>query len=180
MPVIARAFTRRGVVVRNANSHSFIAHNSDGVTFRNDIAYNVKEDPFWWDQADIDPTNMTNDTVYDRDIAARVGANDAGDRLTGFFLPLGFGNSVRNSVGVGIQGRDGGGYFWENGSEGVWEFQNNVAHNNIDHGIAVWQNSEETHVVDGFTLYYNGSDGINHGACANSYVYKSGHLWERR
>ena len=38
-----------GVVVREAGSHAFVAHESDGVTFKNLVGYNVIETPFWWD-----------------------------------------------------------------------------------------------------------------------------------
>jgi hypothetical protein len=59
----------------------------------------------------------------------------------------------------------------------VWVFVNNVAHNNRSHGIFVWQNTpgetDENHVIDGYTAYYNATTAIDHGAYGNSYVYKN-------
>ncbi|NIW75703.1 MAG: hypothetical protein GWN08_10730, partial [Gemmatimonadetes bacterium] len=54
----------------------------------------------------------------------------------------------------------------------VWTFEDNVAHNNGGHGIFVWQNTAETHVVARFTAYYNDRAGIAHGAYSNPYVYR--------
>lgn len=69
----------------------------------------------------------------------------------------------------------GAAFNWEADSEGVWKFENNLAHNN-DCGLRVWQVTPRHHVVKKFIAYYNGT-GIFHGAYANSYKYTSGHLY---
>jgi hypothetical protein len=83
-------------------------------------------------------------------------------------------NSVVGSVAVGVQsaGPDNSGFGWPGTEQGVWNFHDNVAHNNVGHGIFVWQNSRENNVIDGFTAYYNAKAGVSHGAYRNSYTYR--------
>lgn len=173
-----------GCVIRDAGNHSYVPHISHGISFLNNIAYNVLETAFWWD-----PGDPTHDVLYDRNIVARCnflkGSLNMNAEMaptfssSGFALNTGDGNICRNSVVVGGgQGdfADGGAYNWEAViNEGVWGFQNNLAHN-CDNGLRVWQNSTRNHVIEDFVAYYNGI-GIFHGAYANSYTYNGGKLY---
>jgi len=162
-----------GVVIRDAANHAFVAHDSHGITFRDTIAYATANEAYWWDPASHDgPSNASNDIRYEHAIAAKVTAG----RGTGaaFVLADGEGNAIVDSVAVGVGGRGPSlsGFHWPGTEKAVWTFEGNVAHNNIGHGIRVWQNVSETHVIERFTAYYNGRAAILHGAYSNSYVYR--------
>ncbi len=173
-----------GVVIRDAGNHAFVPHASHGITYRDTIAYNVLNEAYWWDPPpesdggeDYDPSNDTNDLVWDRTVAALVDLGTPGNqfRLGAYFLGNGFNISVTNSVAVGVQGTAGSdrsGFIWPESAGAVWNFENNTAHNNETNGIFVWQNNSERHDVDGFTAYYNSLAGIKHGAYENSYQYR--------
>ena len=168
-----------GVVIRDARNHAFVPHASHGITFRDTIAFNVLNEAYWWDPPGDDedgPVNASNDITWDRAVVAGLDLGDLGSkfRLTGFFLGDGENNAVTNSVAVGIRGgEDRSGFFWPESSRAVWTFENNIAHNNEANGIFVWQNNPEHHVIDGFTAYYNGWVGIDHGAYENAYQYRN-------
>lgn len=169
-----------GVVIRDAGNHAFVPHASHGITFRDTIAFEVLNEPYWWDPRSEDesaPSNDTNDLVWDRAVAASVDFSGVGNefRMTGFTLGDGTNLTIRNSVAVGVRGEAGfdrSGFTWPEHAESTWTFENNFAHNNEAHGIFVWQNNSATHLIDGFTAYYNEGAGIRHGAYENSYVYQ--------
>lgn len=173
-----------GCIMREINNHSYVPHVSHGITFLNNIAYNVVETAFWWD-----PGDPTHEIIYDRNIVAicryiprslNMNAEDAPTfSSSGFALNTGDGNVCSNNVVVaGGMGdvADGGAYNWEAVvNEGVWIFNNNVAHNN-DCGLRVWQNSTRNHVIEDYVSYHN-KMGMFHGAYANSYTYTGGHFY---
>ncbi len=163
-----------GLVIRDTDNHAFVPHLSNGITFKNTIAYNVKGEAYWWDDGDT-----SHDIVFDRAVAAKVDYVNGGEnhRLSAFFLGIGNRVTVTNSVVVGMLNDEGGadraGYLWPEDAEATWNFLNNRAHNNETNGIFVWQNNEMRHIIDGFIAYYNADAGIEHGAYTNSYVYKN-------
>ena len=180
----------QGVVVRDAGSHTYVAHASHGITFQDDISYNNVEDAFWWDGSpnNRDPGDPTDDTTIDGSIVARsVGVPDDNRdyRLSGFNLGMGHGNTIRNSTAVGTGGTAGSaGFGWPEDAgqnlpgNGVWTFnQGNVSHNNHDDGLFAWQNTDTLHDVSNFVSYHNGSYGIEHGAYINSYRYANAILY---
>jgi hypothetical protein len=166
----SRGSVIQGVVVRDAGNHAFVPHMSHGITFRSCIAYEVFEDAYWWD-----PGDATDDLVFERCIAASIHSDPEqhGLRLSGFVLAMGEGQRLRRCVAFAVQGgRDASGYIWpEAGDSGLWEFTDNIAHNNAHAGIFVWQNNGEPHTIDRFTAYNNGSSGIRQGAYQNAYHY---------
>ncbi len=165
-----------GVVVKHAGNHSFVPHMSHGVTLRNCIAYDVLEDAFWWDVKD-----RTDDVLWEGCVAALVKADPdfRGFRLAGFVLGHGDRLTVRDCVAAGVHGNvNSAGFNWPEFTEGakiegVWDFQDCVAHNNVFDGLFVWQNTGAFHVIESFTAYRNGQAGIDHGAYANSYTYRN-------
>jgi hypothetical protein len=162
-----------GVVVRDAGNHAFVPHGSNGITFRDTIAFDTLNAAYWWDPtSQRKPGNATNDTLYERAVAALVRTTDGRDPA--FQMGEGNNNTVTGSVAVGVQtsGPENSGFGWPGTEQGVWTFRNNVAHNNVGNGIFVWQNSREPHVIDGFTAYYNAKSGVSHGAYRNSYTYR--------
>jgi hypothetical protein len=171
-----------GVVVRDAGSHAFAAHQSHGITFRDTISHNTFEDAYWWDGRLGPPTNerfgeRTDDTTYQRAVAALVRSdnNQSQYRLAGFVMGQGTGNAVRDSVAVGVQGLgNSSGFLWREGDlDFVWTFTNNLAHNNKAEGIFWWQVDVAPHRVDGFDSYRNGRAGIEHGAYLNNAQYRN-------
>lgn len=164
-----------GVVVKDTNNHSFVPHMSHGITFRDTITYNTLEDAYWWDDSET-----THNVLYDHAMAAKIGHHAPdGDKYeyAGFFLGAGNGNAIRNSVAVGVMGADGGAFFWNNGSSGLWEFDlGNVSHNNKI-GMRVWQNTSDQHTIRGLVAYHNNGAGVVHGAYTNNYLYENIHLY---
>jgi len=162
-----------GTVVRDAGNHAFVAHASHGVQFKQTISYNTEGDAYWWD-----PGADTDDVLYDFAMAALVTAPEEGPdkfRLCGFRMMQGTGNTVRNSVAVGVQGSTtSAGFHWpeEGDPHGEWTFQGNVSHNNALHGSFNWQNDSREHDVEDSVFYYNGEYGIDHGAYLNTYLFK--------
>jgi hypothetical protein len=162
----------QGVVAREVGSHAYVTHMSHGVKFRSCIAYDVLEDPYWWDKFD-----KTNDTVVDSCVAAKVDS-DSKDQLGtiyGFVLGLGSGNVARNCVATGIMGTprtDTGGYGWLEKNGGKWIFEDNVSHNNLNDGLFNWLNSGDVHSVARFITYRNGRAGLEVGAYENRHQFE--------
>jgi hypothetical protein len=178
-----------GVVVADSGNRAFVPHASHGITFRDTIAYNVFDDAYWWDPDDTghggEAANMTNDLTYEHAMAALVRHDPdyRGYTLSGFALGEGANVSVTDSVAVGVQGNNtASGFHWPataNGNEhNVWDFRDNVAHNNKVSGIFVWQNDDNAHLVEAFVGYRNGAFGVDHGAYTNSYAYERLTLFE--
>jgi hypothetical protein len=165
-----------GVVVRDAGSHAFVAHNSHGVRFRRCVSHDTLETPYWWDDL---PDSRSHDVRYDRCVASAATAPDGGFRLSGFFMGGGRGNVATGCVAVGIDGgTDASGFFWPTArSEGVWTFEGNVAHDCGRHGIFTWQDTGKVHVISAFVAYHNGGYGIEHGAGRNPYWYMDSILY---
>ena len=169
-----------GVVVRQSGNRAFVPHASHGITFRDTIAYDVWEDPYWWDER---TPNQTHDTVFDHTIAAIVqdDPDHRGYTLSGFVLGEGSNNSITNSVAVGVRNK-GAGFQWPSGANSaefnVWRFDHDVAHNNKPNGVFVWQNDDNCHVIENFVAFRNGRVGVNHGAYNNDFVYDNATLFE--
>jgi hypothetical protein len=159
-----------GVVATEIGSHAFVAHNSHGVTFRRCVSHDTREIPYWWDD---EGDSRSNDITYDRCVASFARSDSTAFRLSGFFMGGGEGNVARGCVAVGIGGvKNASGYFWPGArSEGVWVFEDDLAHNCDVDGIFTWQNTDRVHHVDRFVAYHNGGAGIEHGAYRNPYRY---------
>ena len=86
----SRGSVVRGVVVRDCGNHAFVPHMSDGITFRDCIAYNVNENAYFWDAGD-----PTNDTLWDHCMAAGLVPIPSfrGYTLAGFVLGMGRGTN---------------------------------------------------------------------------------------
>jgi G8 domain len=162
-----------GTVVRDAGNHAFVAHASHGVQFKHTVSYDTEGDAYWWD-----PGPDTDDVLYDFAVAALVTAPEEGPdkfRLCGFRMMQGTGNTVRNSVAVGVQGSTtSAGFHWpeEGDPHGEWTFQGNASHNNALHGSFNWQNDSREHDIEDSVFYHNGEYGIDHGAYLNTYLFK--------
>lgn len=160
-----------GVVVRDCGTHAFVPHNSNGVTFRDCIAYKVNEDAFWWDRG---RGMATNDTLYEHCLAAGLEPIPSfrGYKLSGFEFPEGRNNVVLDCVVAGNQGKkNASGYEWQSGTSGSFLFKDCIAHNNRAEGIFVWQNNSNSHVIQDFVGFRN-AVGIQHGAYSNAYRYE--------
>lgn len=164
-----------GVVIRDCGSHFFVPHVSHGITFQDCIAAAWgTEDAFWWDFPPVACTyganppcqDPTDDTLYDHCAVAGLPGHTDHYRLTGFALQHGAGNTIRNSVAVGVGGSvDANGFGWLEGViESVWGFEDNLAHNNRTNGIFWWQVDDPAHIVTRFDAYRNGLNGVDHGA----------------
>ena len=166
----SRGSVVEGTVVRDCGNHCFVPHTSHGVRFSDCIAFDALESPYWWDEGDI-----THDTVWEDCVAARVEADDqtVAHDLTGFFLGRGTGNSARRCTAVGVGGRlTSSGFQWPpEPANGVWAFEDCIAHNNAADGIFVWQRIADVNEIVRFTGYHNAKAGIEHGSFKNSFSY---------
>ena len=122
----SRGSVVENVVIRDTGAHAFVAHLSNGVTFRNCISHDTFDDPYWWDGAPDTrtPGPPSQDIVYDRCVASMVQSDPPfrGYRLAGFFLGRGDGNKAVGCVAVGVQGTtDAAGYIWPGGLGGDLE-----------------------------------------------------------
>jgi hypothetical protein len=168
----------RGTVVRDAGSHAFVPHGSNGITIADSISYNTFDEAYWWD-----PGHTSDDTVYDHNVAALVQTDPEyrGYELAGFFIAEGLRNTLRDCVAVGVQGNiDASGFTWPEGTNdsGIWNFsKGNISHNNKVDGIFAWQNDHQPHVIANFVAYHNGEAGIDHGAYGNAYHYENSTLY---
>ena len=171
-----------GCVIRDTDNHAYVPHISYGITMKNNVAYNTTEIAFWWD-----PKEASHTTLWDSNLVAQCkyvgGSKDmnAEDAPTfasiGFLLGIGDDNICNNNVVVGTYGDPGvgGAFTWEADNEGIWTFNNNMAHNCVV-GIRVWQNSPKKHVLENTDLY-NNEAAVFHGAYANSYSFKGGNIY---
>ena len=177
----SRGSVVEGCVMRDIDNHAYVTHGSNGILVHNDIAYNVTETPFWWDEgfqhASHDISWIHNVAALVKFVSRSINVENKDGDVTlssrGYLLGHGDGNICDSNVAVGCQGdpRDGAGFKWEAVSneylEGVWQFIGNRAHNNQT-GEETWQNVQQPHVLSYFVSYHNGI-GIYHGAYANPY-----------
>lgn len=177
-----------GVVARDCGGHAFVPHDSHGITFFNDISYNTFDDAYWWDvpTSQSDTINNSNDVTYDSCVSALLKADPAfrGYRLANFLLGSGFRNTVKNSVAIGNNGNlNSAGFLWPESSNytpNTWEFDSNLTHNCKADGIFVWENDSSNHIVNNFTAYRNGMNGVEQGAYSNGYKYNNINLFNNK
>ena len=167
-----------GVVIRDTGGQAFVPHLSDGITFLDCVAYQIRESGFWWD-ADEE----THDVTFDRCGVFGVQSVplNAGYNTKGFVLGEGTGMVIRNSVAAGVNANsvNSGAFHWPstaNHNRNVWTFEDNIAHNNHGPAISVWQVDHNFHVVERFVAYHNTS-GISEGAYINNYTFRDGVLF---
>ena len=176
-----------GVVVKNSTNRGFVPHASHGITFRDTIASNIAGQAYWWDAPGSNEfclvrktciLDNSNDITYDHVLADTItnGVGGSPFTLSGFALGAGFGNVVRNSVAMNINPsivKNCSGFSWpskanQNQGGNVWIFENNKTFDDRCHGIFVWQNDPNLHIIDGFI-----GPGIFQGAYTNKYVYRN-------
>lgn len=177
-----------GCVSRLAGGHAFVAHESHGVTFKDCIAHDVFDDPFWYDAFVNDFVDegqgsghvpAPHDLLFDGCVASLVKTNPSfrGIRLSGFAIGRGTGNKIINCAAVGVQGSvDSAGFAWREAAVGVFDFDQNTSHNNKRHGVFAWQNTHHNHIVSNTVSYWNAHAGFSHGAYVNFYEYTAGNI----
>lgn len=170
-----------GTVARDYGSHAYIPHDSNGLTFRANIAYDGFDEAFWWDPPPAGPAG-SNHLLLDGNVVARN--RGAGEGLLSYSTAIwmGHGNDFRdfptsevannraiNNVAVGNRGH---GFVWPDDAQGAWRFDaGNVAHNNALNGIFAWRNNP-VETIANFVAYYNNAAAILHGAYGNAYLYR--------
>lgn len=170
-------------VMRDIGNHAYVPHVSNGIEFRNNIAYNCTEAPFWWDLPDathstawvhnlvVQPTFIQGSLSFDTQGAPTFGTH-------AFVLGMGDDNRCDSNVVAGQQGLEtvNAVYDWEEMKvESAWIFKGNTVHNS-DCGIRSWQNNGKNHVLENTTIY-NCATGVLHGAYINNYTYQGGTLY---
>jgi hypothetical protein len=160
-----------GTAFHDIGNRVYVPHMSNGVTMRNNVSFHSQEAAFWWDFQEI-----SHDILYENNLLALVSMNGVDSAQTGMMLNMGDGNVARDNVAVYASGGDfhsRGAFEWNTDSEGIWTFENNLAHSSAA-GVFVWQNTSFNHVISNFESY-NNRLGIMHGAYGNSYTYRHGY-----
>ncbi|MEM8905039.1 MAG: hypothetical protein AAGA17_02315 [Actinomycetota bacterium] len=172
----SRGSTFDRLLVLDSDNRGTVAHGSHGTTWTDVVAHDIRGDAHWWDPG-IDE-NASDDTTWHCVVASRVQPDeDSRFRLAGFELGSGEGNSMTDSVAVGVLGsKDSAGISWPEGAagrgSGEWHFEGNVSHNNARHGVFTWQNTGGVHEISDLAAWHNGGFGVSHGA------YRNGYLWD--
>jgi len=162
-----------GCSISDTGNRAYVPHASHGITMNNNIAFNVMEASFWWDFQEI-----SHETLWDGNLTAYVKWNGQENGSRGMEMNMGDGNIARNNVVVFAHSGDEhnqGAYVWNADSEGVWIFENNLAHSNRS-GMFVWQNTGNNHTIVNHEAY-NNFLGTFHGAYVNSYTYTGGYFY---
>jgi hypothetical protein len=175
------------VTVINGAHHAFVPHGSHGITFLNTAAIDTKGDAYWWDPPGSNETcsfqkfctlDNSNDIIINGalcDGVTNAPGDDRGFRLSCYTLGAGSGNVIVNSHAQRVQPShvvDCSGFHWPEGANqnvggNVWVFEDNTFSDSPCHGIFVWQNDSNLHIIDGFS-----GGGIDHGAYGNNYDYR--------
>jgi hypothetical protein len=172
----ARGSIVEGSVVTQSGNRAFVTHLSNGVTLRGNVAYDVVDTAFWWDEGDA-----SDDILWDGNFAGYVRSDPPTEHSTtaGFRIGPGDGNAAIGNVAAGIMGTGNcAGFQWGPEGEPEWTFTDNLAHNVRCHGARVWRNDSVNVVVENYIAYRNGEAGINHGAYGNSFIYRNLYLFE--
>ncbi|TKK65006.1 hypothetical protein FC093_21115 [Ilyomonas limi] len=171
----SRGSVVEGCVMAHIGTRCYVPHVSHGIKMRNNVAFDALEEAFWYDFQDI-----SHDCIWDKNLMAAIRLNGVSLSSTGMMLGQGDGNKARNNVAVYANGgelhNNGGCYKWEADAEGVWVFENNIAHS-CTSGIFVWQNTSNNHTIIDYDSFYC-HEGITHGAYSNSYTYRGGHHYK--
>lgn len=187
----ARGSLVEGVVVAHCGTRAFVPHASNGMTFRDCVAYDIAGEAFWWDPdtKDTYPTNAGHDVTYDRCGAFRLGTQPKtrnNTLLTGFMLGQGTGNKCIDGVAAGVanNGVRASGFMWPETTgalPGEWVFRGCTAHNNRLMGIFFWQNDphyRRNHLMQEITCYRNGGVAVLGGAYLSKVRTVGGRVFE--
>jgi hypothetical protein len=167
----------RGVAAIDSRGTVYVPHESHGVTMEDIVSVNSYGPAFWWDKGDL-----THDLVVDGLAASGVHMPEEVAGTVRNFpvakLGSGLNKTMRNSAVSGSRGSDRAlGYHWNTESahrwetSAVWDFHDNVAHNNEGFAIRFWFNDKWDHNVRSTHLYHNDAGGIENGAYKNSIRY---------
>jgi hypothetical protein len=187
-----------GLVAHDIGGHVFVPHLSHGITYERCVAHDTWDDAFWWDPVpgNTTPGDATNRVWWKDCVASKTQWAPAyrAYRLAAFLLMRDDNaqavlNRLTGCVAVGTEANtenptdpafaDSAGFSWPEevqGTEGVWEFHDNLAHNCRGSGVFTWQNTPSPHDV-GATTVYNTPVGLNHGAYLNRYRYHDHVYW---
>ena len=175
----SRGSTIEGVVIYDSAHHAFVSHLSNGITWKDCLSHETRDESFWWDTAgegQYADEIQSHDIVYERCVASAVAPGHDPHATGGFMLGAGKGNVARGCVSVGGSGRSEGstGFRWSAGSNDekyTWVFEDNITHNHSHSGLFFWQNNAQRTIVDRFTAYHCGQ-GMFAGAYINLVSYR--------
>jgi hypothetical protein len=167
----------RGVAAINSRGKVFVPHLSNGITFEDVVSVKSYAEAFWWDKGD-----KTHDVLVDGLAASGVAMPEtvAGSRqnIPVVVLKSNEGATIRNSAVSGSRGNFRAlGFHWNTEKahrfehRAVWNFHDNVSHNNEGHGLRFWFNDRWAHHVRDTVIYNNGQFGIENGAYTNTIRY---------
>jgi hypothetical protein len=162
----------QGNAFHDLRNRVYVPHFSNGIRFKDNVAFNSYEAMFWWDFQD-----QSHAIIYDGNLAALVVSNGLDSKAPGGFdLGQGDDNVARNNVSVYTHNGDEhnqGAYTWNaNNESNGWEFIGNLSHSNRS-GLFIWQNTGNNHTVLKHE-WYNNFLAAHEGAYINSYLFSEG------
>jgi hypothetical protein len=167
----------RGVAAVGSRGRVFVPHQSHGVRFEDVVSVNSYAEALWWDEGD-----RTDGLIVDGLAASGVHMPKSVAGTTRNFavavLGSNEGATIRNSAVSGSRGRDRAlGFHWNTKSahrpetRAMWDFHDNVTHNNEGNGLRFWFNDKWAHHVHDSAIYNNGQFGVENGAYTNAIRY---------
>jgi hypothetical protein len=179
-----------GTVVRDAGSHAYVPHMSNGVTFHRTIALDTVETAYWWDVKANEEANLNNDPTddirYEETVAGGISVDFRGSiRPAGYTAACGARNQIVGAVAFGVQAAvQSTGIVWPEGANGCsnnWAVGSTIVHNNNGAGLFTWQNDTEKHgLINGVVAYRNGGPCLDHGAYRNRFDYSNIECFDNR
>lgn len=173
--------SNQGCLSWQCGNHSFVPHFSNRINQSKCAGYDIEEVCNWWDFSHQSHGIIWEDILIAKNFftpqAADMAGSESGTFFTGTGMLLGIGddNIARRNVIVhgGLGDTHGkGGFIWEANNEGIWIFEDNMAHSNHN-AIRVWQNTVRNHTVIN-QICYNNMINLFHGAYGNAYTYRGG------
>lgn len=175
------SFVRHTAIWGSKNSF-VIAEASDGVNLSDTVGYDAAAGEVAGGFAQFDEWGDTSDGFFASSVLAaklfprkREDGNRQGYLVHGIACGGGPGSGCDSCVATGVTGPDSTGFFWNNdihlpaGTD--QRFTDNVAHNNGNNGIRLWQNSEtKTPPWENIKVWSN-YEGIFEGAYGNPYEF---------
>jgi hypothetical protein len=166
-----------GVVVAHSASRAFTAHESDGVTFRDTVAYDVAGNSYWWDSTKVAGSGNaeSNHTLYDHALSLDTfgSAFKLGDQ--NIFLS----NVILDSAAAGTEGNPNSndnhtisGIEWPSEGNPQWTIDGFTSHNNLRNQYA-WNSDRDTIEPYSDVTFYNGQRHVVQGAYGSLRVYRN-------
>ena len=166
----------RGIAAIDSLGEVFVPHVSHGITVEDVVSVNSYGTAFTWDGSD-----RTDDILVDGLCVSGVHMPRAVSGKSSYVSAIdnrgGDNMEMKNSVASGCKDTKlSHGFDWpskgDNEGTALWNFHDNVSHNNRGASVRFWFNNSDPHLVERVVTYRNRVAGIETGAYTNSVRYQ--------